>query len=1269
MVYATRSRVLNKTQPAAATARVLGEQKQTPKKKRPTTTAAKRKAPPAKSLKSTRRASAPVISPVTTEDHKNTAKKTPPLHATASGGMEMTINSTDEHKAHNRDGKDHHVVEQDGRMHHHIWYKDFEENERADTNSNSGDIHLTQDIHQIHHGIAEGVVLGAPEPQPRARRSSKSSQSHASVRQYGPNSAPLTIHVDRTHRKHPLDGMDHHLIEADGRDHHHIRFSDNESSMGDSHDHGSLKASKFTSHSNAASTSHAMDALTTSTTTTSTTSTGHSLSTSPEHRRLHSKEEASVRLLTQKSQLDRTKAREAILNLDSDVLQLQKLLQEKEEALRTAEAEMTASRRTTTIRTEILTTEVNELRVLILDLRSSLQGKETALRDVRLEVEMVKKDDQTKIHTVEEYSHKVQEDLGRANKNSEMLAGQVKEMSKTLKTREQELQHTKSTVKNLERTKAKKTEEAQRLSNELAAVKMDKIKKQNELDMCHTQIKALENEHHKVETLDSQLQKLRHHLTERESSLKDVQKQNKSLNRDHIKAAKLTDEVKVLKRDIREAEDMLQKAQKAVDSLGVFRDRATLLQVEVHDLHDQINVLEKHETDLEDALMAHENCVIQSKELQDQINQLQAQLDEKQTEIQNLSLSKQLLHNQDESQITSMQAEMQILLADMRSKDQEAQKLKEKSAHDLTRINSVAGTLKIEILGLRQQLKDKNAALNSAGKSIKNLGAAQSQNETLAREVKKLEEKISVKDRHAAELDGVIASMTNQADRAAYQSAQDLAIASTTSLTLTAQIETLTKELSNKETTLHQVIERSSKDHEEGVHMVEEMSELAADLRLQLEHAKKDTEAAVKAKEGQIADIKMKLAAMEQHDEGLVSKMNDLNKEIDKETALLRQKEKTIQDIQRKLTEQTHEIGRLNAIVAQTRSEINEDRKRRASEIEESVLAQSQQLQQFQQIKTKLEQEIMELRNKNQELGKSVEVEHQHAVHEHELADQVQALLLWQQNSAAQTKEWENTVAALENERETQSKALSSYEREVLGLRTQLKEAEDWRQQANEQAEKISGVVSKLEKEQKLLKNVALQHDKIEAKANEKMLSFQCQIQSLQNERVMLMKDIDDKETDIDEMRTKLKEDSVFLKSKAAEIKKEVEAKERIIQTLNSRIAENERNAAVNKQTIIELQRQAVQMQQEFSAMEMRVKSELVTTMDLTSMLSQFRKSMKMDSEAELKKLDELESEIKNRSSIVEETIQITRNRMDSGAFLDHATHSPSTTSTATTDH
>lgn len=64
-------------------------------------------------------------------------------------------------------------------------------------------------------------------------------------------------------------------------------------------------------------------------------------------------------------------------------------------------------------------------------------------------------------------------------------------------------------------------------------------------------------------------------------------------------------------------------------------------------------------------------------------------------------------------------------------------------------------------------------------------------------------------------------------------------------------------------------------------------------------------------------------------------------------------------------------------------------------------------------------------------------------------------------------------------------------------------------------------------------------------------------------------------------------------------------------------------------------------------------------------MLAQLRKSMKRDTDSELKKLDQLEMEIKSRGA-VEETVTATqRNRMDSGAFLEHATATGASTASS----
>lgn len=107
--------------------------------------------------------------------------------------------------------------------------------------------------------------------------------------------------------------------------------------------------------------------------------------------------------------------------------------------------------------------------------------------------------------------------------------------------------------------------------------------------------------------------------------------------------------------------------------------------------------------------------------------------------------------------------------------------------------------------------------------------------------------------------------------------------------------------------------------------------------------------------------------------------------------------------------------------------------------------------------------------------------------------------------------------------------------------------------------------------------------------------------------------------------------------------------------TNQSQQSQAQKEKVQSEHTIAELKDQSSQLQQDILTLETRMRQEMTTTKELTDMLAHLRKSMKRDSESELKKLDELEHEIKSRSTIVEDTTQITRGRMDSGAFLDQS--------------
>lgn len=68
-----------------------------------------------------------------------------------------------------------------------------------------------------------------------------------------------------------------------------------------------------------------------------------------------------------------------------------------------------------------------------------------------------------------------------------------------------------------------------------------------------------------------------------------------------------------------------------------------------------------------------------------------------------------------------------------------------------------------------------------------------------------------------------------------------------------------------------------------------------------------------------------------------------------------------------------------------------------------------------------------------------------------------------------------------------------------------------------------------------------------------------------------------------------------------------------------------------DEEIISTLRRASLKLEQDFSTMETKMKKEMNTTKELTDKLTMLRKSMKKDSQAELKKLDELE-EVKKQT-------------------------------------
>lgn len=872
MVYATRSRVLNKNTPTTAK-----------------TTSTHNLREPI----STKQISVPL------------SKKTPSTiskksSSTTTTSKTHTISTNDGHRSHLNDGKEHHVLEEDGQDRHHIWYRDFREND---------------DLSHYNHKAAQS---GRSRSDRRESLHSEDGATNRRVRQLSRHDVVAAFHqgTPASYGAVPKTRMDHHHIRyisdddstiAMDVDKHSRQLATLSNSSGGSSDegtrhalrrHGSSKpGSSRTSSSSTLVTKHSskstpekgtsltetrqsrtpmhfvdsmvvnhagQHAITnlykgsdSTTTTTATTTTHSKAELLAEQRERLERHEAATHRIAQKSLLDREKAREAILSLDHDVILLQKLLQEKEDALRAAEARAAEFQRVT-IRTETLTREIHDLEITIRDLRTNLHSKEKALKEAQqqhavdrlesqkqqkmLEHEISKMNGNLKAKEhVQEQSIHLQKDLDEANKQRVLLIVQIREISENLKVKETDLMGAHATIKGLEHSNRAHSEETHRLADQLELLKKRLASHEHELKDCHHKIKTLEGAQEKVHTLNLHIEELRDQISERDGNIKDLEKDNKALNAQSIRADKLMDDVRILKDDLADREVQHSKALKSVKSLTEFKDRALALEDEVKDLRDQVNVQEKHLTYLEDALMAHEDCAIAAKQLQDQIDMLENLLHEKEDEIVQLQQANKGLAIKD-AKIETLQGEIQAILLEMEAKGKDALKLQEKADQDMVKISSTASALRTEVESFRQELKDKNHELKYAHKIIDELKEEKDRNMHLTIEITMLEKMIADKDRHVNDLEKIVESMKAHADHAerlegevkdlqkevrhgkktADQAAKDLAAVSSTANTLRVEVESLREQLHEKEKELAHA-DKIAKDLEKKTQQVKEL--------------------------------------------------------------------------------------------------------------------------------------------------------------------------------------------------------------------------------------------------------------------------------------------------------------------------------------------------------------------------------------------------------------------------------------------------------------
>ncbi|KAG9064717.1 ankyrin repeat domain 30B [Linnemannia hyalina] len=1361
MVYATRSRVISGSAPTAT------ETTSTHNLKEPISTKH--------------------ISIALSKKTPSTISKKSSSTTTTTTSKPHTISTKDGHRNHLNDGKEHHILEEDGQDRHHIWYRNFSENDDL-----------------AHHNL-KAAQSGRSRSDRRENLHTENGATTRRVRHLSRHDVDAALHkgTPASQGAVPETPMDHHHIRyisdddstnAMNVDTHSQQLAPLSNSSGGSSDEGTRNArhrhratksgSSRTSPSSALLTKHSpkstvgkgtshtettqsrtpmhlVDSIVVShagqhaisshykgsdstMTTTTTTATHSNAELLAEQRERLERHETATHCITQKSLLDREKAHEAILSLDHDVILLQKLLQEKEEALRAAEARA-AEFQQVTIHTETLTREIHDLEITIRDLRTNLRSKEKALKEAQQqhaadrlegqkqqtflehEISKLKGNLKAKEH-VQAQSLRLQKDLDEANKQRAQLIVEISEISENLKVKETDLMGAHATVKRLEHSNSAYSEETHRLADELGLLKQRLASHEYELKDCQHKIKTLEGAQEKVHMLNLHIKELRDQISERDATIKELEKDNKALNAQSIHTDTLMDDIRILKNDLADREIQLSKALKSVKSLNVFMDRTLALEDEVKDLRDQVDVQEKHLTYLEDALMAHEDCAVEAQQLQDQIDMLENLLHEKGGEIAQLQKANKGLAIKD-AKIETLQKEIQTILHEMEAKEKAALNLQEKTDQDLARVSSTASALRTEVEGFRQELKDKNYELEHAHKTIDELKDEKDRNMHLTIEITKLEKIISDKNRRANDLEKMVESMKTHADRAgrlegevkelqrevrqgkkaADQTVKNLAAVSSTANTLRVEVESLREQLherekelahadriaedlekktqqvkellirinslettqqnyvirahkaedmsrgleadiatleariagllhtlKEKENGLQAALDKAKKDHDSALLRLEETRITVTNLKKQLEDAEKDARHQLLAKDDQIHVLMNEISQWENHEEGWVNKTTDLTEEIERSTDLVRLKDKAIHDLKYKLSEHNSEIGRLNDAINQARGEIHADRKRRASEIEDTV---AEKTRHFHQDKAVLKRTISDLEHDIKHLEKKIRLDHDHAVLERQLGEQIRELTLWKQNSEEQTKEWEITVANLESEKELQVGLLTRYERQIDTLQSQVDGADAWRLRAIGQAEKLTAMIGRLEKELNTLKATLAQHDANDAKLTERIHSLTIQIETLVTSRDELRREASAKDDQITDLEERLRGEVNSYKARLADTRRELSAKDKKIDVLNARIAESARQMA-------DLESRAAQDQDSMVTMEStldKLRHTLAAQMDkYKSLDSKYQAALQIqaDQDKQLYKLEKTLDRVKAEDSDKVETLE-----------------------------
>ncbi|KAG0274890.1 hypothetical protein BGZ96_004039, partial [Linnemannia gamsii] len=1164
MVYATRSRVINKNTPTTTT-----HTTREPISTKHISVALSKKTPSAISKKSN-------------------------STTTTIATLTHPISIKDGRRGHSKDGKLHHIIEEDGQDRHHIWYHDFSENEALAHNNNNHN-----------HKPA----------QPSRSRSDRRESLHSEV---GGATAHRVRNLSRRDVAAALykgTPASHGAVPKTHVDHHHIRYvSDDDSSAMDV-DRDTQRLATLSNRSGGSSDEGAHHALHrrgsqsgTSRTSKSTIVTRRSSKSSPGKATSHTETTQSstpMQFVVQEQSLhlqkDLEEANKQRTRLIIQIREISESLKEKETNLMGAHSTIKGleySNRTHAEETERLADELRLLKQRLASHEHELQGCHSKIK--------ILEGAQEKVHTlnlhIKELRDQISEhdatikDLEKDNKalniqslRADNIMDDMRILKEDLVDREGQLSKALETVNSLTIYK----ERALALEDEVNDLSDQVNVQEKHLTYLEDALMAHENCAYETKQLQDEIDMLEDLLHEKEDEVSKLQTANKGLAIKDTKIETLQKEIQTILHEMEAKGKATLKLQEKTDhALAQVSSTASTLRTEVEGLRQELE-------DKNHELKHTHKMIDELKDEKDRNMHLTIEI----TKLEKIIADKDRRANDLDKIVESMKAHADRLEGEVKELQREVrhgEKAANQVSKDLAAVSSTANTLRVEVESLREQLHEREKELSRADKIAKDL-------QQKTRQVKELLTKIN----------GLETSQQHYVLRT--HKAEDKSKGLGTDITvLEARIGGLQHQLKEKKTGLQAALDKVNEDYDSALLRLEESRIVVANLKKQLKETEKDSHHQLWAKDDQIHVLKNEIKEWENHEEGWVNKTTDLTLEIERGTDLIRHKDKAIHDLKYKLGEHNTEIGRLNEAINQARDELHESRKRRASEIENEV---TEKTHHFLQDKTVLKKTISDLEHNVKHLQKKIRLDHDHALLERQLGEQIRELTLWKQNSIEQTKEWETTVANLEREKELQVGMLTRYERQIHTLQTQVEGADAWRLKAIEQAEKLTAMISRLEKELHILKGTLAQHDSNDTKLNDKVHSMTLQIETLEMSRDELHREVRAKDTQIAELEERLRGEISSYKARLADTRRELVVNDKKIDVLNARIGELTREMA-------DLESRVAQDKDSMAAMEStldRLRHTLATQMDTYKILDnkyQAALSTQVDQDKQLYKLE-----------------------------------------------